>query len=336
MPQTIAQWLCGYIHLIFDILFQKWLFGKQPPHPVFQDKYYLRGQTAIVTGANSGIGFETARKLATAGAHVIFACRNLKTAQAAVDAILTEHPTTSLAVMHLDLSSLDSVREFSAAILNSPSASIEMLVLNAGVMAVPQSYPETHLSVNHIAHALLTILLLPALSRASQARIVFVSSLTVLVSDLRWDDLHYTKRSYNWMTAYGNSKLLMILFMKALHKRLGANSTITVNALHPGDSASDVSRNLGSFWYSVHQKVGPHVLLSVSECALTSVYAAGAKDFGESGIILHRINQQLHLPEHLFTDDDVEQAWRSTVDLSGITDRDLKCLNFEIEQTKKN
>lgn len=324
MPQTYLQWIRGYAHLIYDILFQKMHFHPNPQHPVFHQKDSLKGQTAIVTGANSGIGFETARKLASLGAHVIFACRNLQTAQAAVDAILNQQPTASLAVMHLDLSSLESVRHFATTVNTSPRPIVHMLVLNAGVMAASQSYPETHLKINHIAHALLTILLLPALHRAPRSRVVFVSSMTVLVSDLRWNDLQFAKRSYNWMTAYGNSKLMMILFMLALHKRLHLKSGISVNALHPGDSPSEVSRNLGWIWYLLHQKVGPYVLLSNSQCALTSVYAAAAEDFNESGSIIHRIDQPLHIPPHLITDDQVELAWRATVELAGITDRDLK------------
>lgn len=328
MPQNVLQWLRGYAHLIYDTLFQRLYFDPNPQHLVFHQKDQLRGQTAIVTGANSGIGFETARKLAGLGAHVIFACRNLQTAQAAVDAILNQQPTASLAVMHLDLSSLESVRQFATAVNNSPRPIVHMLVLNAGVMAAPHAYPETHLNVNHIAHALLTILLLPALQRAHRSRVVFVSSMTVFVSDLRWEDIQFVKRRYNWITAYGNSKLMMILFMLALHKRLDSKSGIAVNALHPGDSPSEVSRNLGWFSYFVHQKICPFMLLSTSQCALTSVYAAAAEDFTESGTVLHRIDQPLHIPQHLVADDQVELAWRTTIELAGITDSDLKYLNL--------
>lgn len=324
MPQTLTQWLRGYVHLVTDTLSQRIVDQFiQQDHPIFSDGEYLHGKTAIVTGANTGIGFETARMLCQAGAHVILACRNLEKAQTAITELRARNPTADVSARKIDLSSLESVRNFVTDLTcDGVQPCIDILVLNGGVMAVPHTHPETHLTVNHISHALLVLLLLPGLSRAPQSRVVFVTSLTLLISDLRFNDLHFNTRSYAWMTAYANSKLAMVLFMHGLQRRLHT-STVLVNAVHPGEAPSHVARYMGRIWHFLHRTFGPLFLLSVHHSARTSVYAAGAKDVLTSGALFHRISQRLSIPEHLVSDEDIDCMWQYTLDAAQVTKKDV-------------
>lgn len=335
MPQSTTQRLHGYIRLISDTLAQRFV-NRTPPdgHPLFNaSSNYLSGQVALVTGANTGIGLETSRMLAAAGATVVLACRNRTKAQSAAEAIRNTVPNANLEIDDLDLSSLPSVRACAQAFASrcahpSIPRPLDMLVLNGGIMAAPKASPESHFNVNHVGHALLTLLLLPNLMRAKSpgARVVLVSSLTSVVSDLRWDDLDFQKRPYNWMTAYANSKLAMLLFMKALVRRLGA-APIAVNAVHPGEATSDVARYLGSIWMWLHQNVGKLFLLSTAESARTSVYVAGASELAsQTGKIFHRVWHTMQIPEHLLAEDDVESLWEVTLRMAEVTKRDLQCL----------
>lgn len=335
MPQSTSELLQGYLRLIGDTLSQRFVNRSPPPgHPLFSTSSdYLSGQTALVTGANTGIGLETARMLAGAGATVILACRNPSKAESAAAAIRKAVPHAHLQVELLDLSSHSSVRSCVAAFASRSESSaaprpLHMLVLNGGVMGALPASPETHFLVNHVGHALITLNLLPHLAAAGGpgARVVLVSSLTCVVSDLRWDDLDFQTRTYNWMTAYANSKLAMILFMKALVQRLG-DAHIVVNAVHPGEATSDVARHLGRVWMWLHQNVGNLFLLSTAESARTSVYIAGAKEAArKTGNIFHRVWHAMHVPDRLLADDDVEQLWRVTLETAGVTEKDMEGL----------
>lgn len=340
MAQSWVQFIIGYIHLIIDTLTQKFFdLFICTDDPVFNKPDALTGKIAIVTGANTGVGFETTKQLSAAGAHIILACRNASKAADAIVQIRETQPSANLSTELLDLSSLTSVRKFADVIQRKYGGEngIDMLILNGGVMAVPYSLIdqcETHMFINHVAHALLSLLLLPCLAKPSSGRIVFVSSITARISDLRFDDLNFQTRPYQWMTAYANSKLAMILFMNALNIRLrrgnhGEDGTqqIITNAVHPGESSSDVSRYLGFVYYYLHKKIGPYILLPLSHSARTSVYAAGSSSITESGHLLHRINQRLTIASHLTTDEDIERMWQTTLHLAKVTKADLIPLN---------
>lgn len=265
--------------------------------------------------------------LSQAGAKVILACRSTEKADAAVAKLIAENASAKLEVRKLDLGNLDSVRAFASVWGNEP---IDMLVLNGGVMAAPHAEPETHMMVNHVGHALFTILLFPNIASVC-GRIVFVSSLTYIISDLHLDDISFANRKYNWMTAYANSKLAMILFMKALAFRLpGAN--VQLNAVHPGEATSDVARNLGNMWMSTHKNVGKFFLLDVEESARTSVWVAGAKEMQTSAQLYHRVTETLQIPDRFLLD--VDGMWDVTMKMGGITDDDLKRLDQSVAGTK--
>lgn len=202
------------------------------------------GRVAVVTGANTGLGFETAAALAAKGAQVVLAVRNLEKGRAAADRIAERSPGADVGVQELDLTSLDSIRD-AAAELHDAHRTIDLLVNNAGVMMTQRSTTndgfELQFGTNHLGHFAFTGRLLDLLLAAPASRVVTVSSIGHrLTNGIRFDDLH-AERSYNRVRAYGQSKLANLLFTYELQRRLAGTSTIAV-AAHPGGSASDLDR----------------------------------------------------------------------------------------------
>ncbi len=203
------------------------------------------GRRAIVTGANTGLGFAAARALAGAGADVVLAVRDLDKGVAASLRIRHEFEEATVRVVHLDLASLDSVAEFAAEqVADGP---LDLLVNNAGVMLVPRREFTTdgfelQMGVNHLGHFALTAQLLPALERASGARIVGVTSLAARRAR-RLDHGLGLDGDYRPMDAYSQSKLAVALFAVELDRRLRAAGSTTVSVLaHPGWSATAVEQ----------------------------------------------------------------------------------------------
>lgn len=206
----------------------------------------LTGRLAVVTGANSGLGFQTAARLAEHGARVVLACRNLEKADRAVAAIIAAQPSADLAVEALDLADLASVRAF-AQRMAARVDRVDMLVNNAGIMAVPKASTadgfEAHLGTNHLGHVALTALLLPQLQNAGAARVVTVSSVGHWAGRIHLDDLMLTRRYRRW-PAYWQSKLANLLFTYELQRLLeGAGSDIIAVAAHPGASATELGKS---------------------------------------------------------------------------------------------
>jgi NAD(P)-dependent dehydrogenase (short-subunit alcohol dehydrogenase family) len=199
----------------------------------------LHGRRAVVTGASSGIGVETVRALATAGADVTLAVRNTDAGTTVADRLRAELPPNSgkLSVAQLELSDLSSAKAFAA----NWQGPLHILVNNAGVMAPPQIVRtsegrELQFGVNHLGHFALTVGLHPALAAANGARIVAVSSIGHLFSPVVFDDLDYRFRLYDPWTSYGQSKTAGIHFAVAAAERW-ADDGITANALMPGNVA---------------------------------------------------------------------------------------------------
>ncbi|MFD7028724.1 oxidoreductase [Streptomyces sp. NPDC059917] len=195
------------------------------------------GRTAVVTGANSGIGYVTARELARRGARVLLACRSEVRGRAAEARLRREVPDAQVEFAPLDLADLASVREFAAG-FGAGHDSLDLLVNNAGVMALPYGRTvdgfETQIGVNHLGHFALTGLLLPHLLRAPGARIVSLSSGFHALGDVDLGDLH-GERGYRRWIAYGRSKTANLLFVHELSRRLAAaGSDLVVAAAHPG------------------------------------------------------------------------------------------------------
>ncbi len=211
--------------------------GKSTADDVLAD-LDLSGKTAIVTGANVGIGFETARALAAKGAHVVLACRSEPKGEKARGEILGRHPLARVSVKALDLSSLDSVRHFANDLTGEASLeSIDMLICNAGRFG--GGYSETReghemtVGVCHIAHFLLVQLLLERVVRA-HGRVVMVSSESHRnPKTLDFDNFPLSRSNYSDLVAYGQAKLCNVLMAKELQRRFSA-SGITAYSLHPG------------------------------------------------------------------------------------------------------
>lgn len=193
------------------------------------------GKTVVVTGGNSGIGFQAARALAQRGAHVVLACRSLDKGAEARARIEADATDGSASVLALDLADLGSVRSFAEA-FSQEHDKLDLLVNNAGVMFLPRSTTadgfEMHLGVNHLGHFALTGLLLDQLLAADNPRVVTVSSMQHRVGWLDFGDLMWSQ-SYNKLFAYGRSKLANLLFAYELQRR-GAPHGLTSTACHPG------------------------------------------------------------------------------------------------------
>ncbi|MFI1207649.1 oxidoreductase [Streptomyces sp. NPDC020802] len=201
------------------------------------------GRTAVVTGANSGIGYVTARELARRGARVVLACRSESRGTEAADRLAGEAPGAEVEFVRLDLGDLDSVREF-AAVYGSAHERLDVLVNNAGVMALPQGRTvdgfETQFGVNHLGHFALTGLLLPTLLTTPGARVVSVSSTMHATANIDINDLNSEQRYGRW-TAYSRSKTANLLFVHELARRLAATgSDVVAAAAHPGYAATNL------------------------------------------------------------------------------------------------
>lgn len=210
------------------------------------------GKVVLVTGANSGIGFETARVMASHGAEVLLACRNddvlarLKetTAHDAMAAIRAEHSDAKLHLLELDLASQASIKT-AAKRFHDRFGQLDILINNAGVMWLPESKTEdgfeTQIGVNCFGHFTLTGLLLPALVRTPGSRVVTLSSRAHLTAKLDVEDLCYGRRKYDPQNAYAQTKLVNLIFARELGRRLEAEGAPTISlAAHPGLASTNL------------------------------------------------------------------------------------------------
>jgi len=206
----------------------------------------LSGKTAVVTGASAGLGIETSRALAAAGARVVMVARDAARLDAAIGAIKETLPKAQLEAQLMDLADLASVRATAEALL-ATYPDIHLLINNAGVMACPQGLTadgfELQFGTNHLGHFLFTCLLVPALLAAAPARVVTLSSAAHRFSDIDFEDPNYQHRDYEKWQAYGQSKTANALFSVALNRRL-RDSGVTANAVHPGMIVTELGRHL--------------------------------------------------------------------------------------------
>ena len=197
------------------------------------------GRTALITGANSGLGLRTAQVLAGKGAHVLLACRSPERGEEALRSVTAAATGTAPELVELDLSDLESVRQATASVRELTGESLDVLVNNAGVMATPKGTTEDGFEIqfgtNHLGHAALTWLLLPALRNGTGARVVTVSSLAASSGNLDFEDPNFEHRRYNPGSAYAQSKLANQVFALELDRRLrAADEDVISVAAHPG------------------------------------------------------------------------------------------------------
>jgi len=249
----------------------------------------LNGKTAIVTGSNSGIGFETAKALAAKGARLNIAVRNIEKGKKAADAIRNEFPDADIKVSDLDLGSLASVGAFSEDFIKK-NQRLDILINNAGVMMPPYGTTadgfELQFGTNHLGHFTLTGLLLPLLLKTGGSRVVNVSSAMHRRGKINFEDLD-SKQSYNKMTAYGQSKLANLLFTYELQRRFeNAGSDSLSTAAHPGWTRTNLQQHSGGlrFLNPVLGQKPPMGALPTLRAA-TGTDASGGDYYGPRGFM---------------------------------------------------
>ncbi|HEX4947745.1 MAG TPA: oxidoreductase, partial [Blastocatellia bacterium] len=259
----------------------------------------LRGKTAIVTGASSGLGIETARALAAAGAEVILPVRNLEKGEAVATDIRTSTNNQAVSVLALDLADWASVRRCADEFL-ATGKPLHILINNAAIMACPltrtaQGY-EAQFATNHLGHFLFTGRLVPALQAGAPSRVVCLSSLGHRLSPVVFDDIHFHEREYDKWKAYGQAKTANALFAVELNQRLHS-SGVTANAVHPGGIMTGLQKHLtreemiASGWMDEAGNLHP-IFKNVEQGAATSVWGATAPELeGKGGLYLEDCNE---------------------------------------------
>jgi NAD(P)-dependent dehydrogenase (short-subunit alcohol dehydrogenase family) len=285
------------------------------------------GRVAVITGANTGLGYETARALAEHGAHVVLAVRNLDKGKDAVARITAASPRADVGLQELDLTSLDSIRA-AARQLRSDHDRIDLLINNAGVMYTPKSTTkdgfELQFGTNHLGHFALTGLLLDRLLPVAGSRIVTVSSIGHRIrADIHFDDLQW-EHSYNRVSAYGQAKLANLLFTYELQRRLAPHGTTIAAAAHPGGSNTELMRNLPPLVARVSAVIEP-LFQNPAMGALPSLRAAtdpgvlGGQYYGPDGFAQTRGYPELVSSSRKSHDVDLQRRlWAVSEELTGV------------------
>jgi NAD(P)-dependent dehydrogenase (short-subunit alcohol dehydrogenase family) len=300
----------------------------------------LSGRLAVVTGANSGLGFGLARRLSAARADVVMAIRNRAKGEAAIDRIRADVPDAKLTIKHLDLSSLKSVAALGEE-LAAEGRPIDLLINNAGVMTPPRREQtddgfELQFGANHLGHFALTGHLLPLLRAASSPRVVTVCSLAATQRNIDFDDAN-AQRGYKPMRSYGIAKLAQLMFAVELDRRSHAGGWgVLSNAAHPGLSKTNLLtgasyganrptlqarlarlswRLLPFMWLEIDEGIKPTLYGAVSPDARGGAYY-GPRGFYETvggGV------GSAAMPRRARSDDDNEKLWQLSEQLTGVT-----------------
>ena len=289
-----------------------------------------QGRTVVVTGANTGLGFQTARVLAARGARVVLACRDLGRARQAA-ALIDHDPNCPLPpqTVRLDLASLASVRE-AAGEIGSAYDAIDLLINNAGVMMTPDRRTadgfELQLGVNHLGHFALTALLLPRMLGVPGSRIVTVASNGHKIGRIDFDDLQ-SERRYRPMAAYYQSKLANLMFTYELQRRLTAAGAGTqALAAHPGKARTDLTRHLPAWMRAgnlvIKEPFGNRAAIGALATlrAATDPAARGGEYYGPAGPGEFRGHPRLVTPATRARDTDAQQRlWRESERLTAVS-----------------
>jgi len=295
----------------------------------------LSDRSALITGANSGLGFETALALAGCGAQVTMAVRDLVKGEQAAAEIRRAHPESSVEIALLDLASLTSIREFAGQWSLAHPDGLDLLINNAGVMAIPHRRTaegfELQIGTNHLGHFALTGLLLPALVARHRSRIVNVSSFAHRMGRMNFDDLMGERRYRAW-GAYGQSKLANLLFTSELQRRLDlAHLSVKAMAAHPGYAHTNLqsasARMKGqTFQARMTDKTNDLLAQSAAMGALPTLFAATAPGLpgdsfvGPNGFMEMRGYPHLVGRSARATDiADAALLWTASEELTGVT-----------------
>lgn len=291
----------------------------------------LTGKIIIVTGANSGIGFEAAKEFARKGAQTILACRSMDKAEAALAEIQTEIPNASVDMMQLDLASQASIHKFAEA-FKAKYDKLDVLVNNAGIMMVPYGTTEDgfekQFGTNHLGHFALTGLLFDLLLNTKGSRVVNISSSGHRMGQMDFDNLMYEGgEGYSGGRAYGRSKLANLLFTYELQRRFAAMGADAIAvAAHPGGSNTNLANHLTDTWYM--QLLGSafeKMMQSAAMGALPTIRAAvdphvrGGEYYGPAGFMEQRgypVLVESNTASH--NTDDAQKLWDISEKLTGV------------------
>lgn len=295
------------------------------------------GRRALVTGANTGIGFETARMLALKGAKLILCARSSEKGKAALERILAEKSDAQVSLELIDLADLENVRTF-ADRLREMNIPLDLLILNAGVMVPPESKTaqgfELQFGVNHLGHFTLTGHLISLLNKREGARVVVVSSTAALRGQMDFEDLNFEKRGYQAWPAYSQSKLANQLFTLELQRRLRqAGSKILVTAAHPGWTATDLQRTspTASFFNRFVAMKPPQGALPTLRAAVDPE-VKGGEYFGPHGFMQIRgYPKQVEMVGRAKSVEDAKQLWQISEDMTGVS-YDLPAPKSQLEE----
>ena len=297
----------------------------------------LTGRTVVITGAATGIGIETAKALAAAGAEVTIAVRNREAGEKAAAGINADIGAERVKVGALDLSDLASVAGFVSAWGDAP---LNVLINNAGVMACPQSYTandlEMQVGTNHFGHFLLGVGLTRALMNGAEegrsARLVSLSSSGHRRGGINWDDVHYRTRAYDKWESYGQSKTANALFAVGYHKRF-ADLGITANSVMPGGIMTPLQRHMAreemiALGWMNAEGVVREGFKTPAQGASTSVWAAiGSELEGVGGLYLENLAQAVPFDPadpyqgvmpHALDPESAERLWALSEDTTGV------------------
>lgn len=285
------------------------------------------GRTVLITGANTGIGWEAARVLASRGARVLLGCRSASSGRQAMERIRAVHADADLACVQVDLASLASVQRAAAEVAREPQ--LDILINNAGVMVPPYGRTEDgfelQFGVNHLGHFALTAHLLPMLREREGARVVTVSSAGHKAGRMQFEDPH-AERHYSAGARYAMSKLANLLFSKALQQRLTrAGSPAIAVACHPGAAATELSRHLPQWLTTALPLIRPFIN-SPAEGALPTLMAATLPDaqgndyFGPAGFMeMARSARRVKPSSASQNEADADRLWALSVELTGVS-----------------
>ena len=286
------------------------------------------GRVAVITGANTGLGYETAAALAAKGAHVVLAVRNLDKGKDAIALISKRSPNVDVALQELDLTSLESIR-VAAEQLRSDYDRIDLLINNAGVMYPPKSTTkdgfELQFGTNHLGHFAFTGLLLDRLLPVVGSRVVTVSSIGHRIrADIHFDDLQW-EHSYNRVSAYGQAKLANLLFTYELQRRLAPHGTTIAAAAHPGGSNTELMRHLPGWAATAYPVLAP-LFQDAAAGALPQLRAAtdptvlGGQYYGPAGFAQTRGYPKIVGSSNKSHDVDRQRRlWTVSEELTGVT-----------------
>ena len=291
-----------------------------------------KGRVAIVTGANTGLGFETTKGLAKKDMHVVMACRNPDKAKKAREDILADYPKAKLELMQLDLNSLQSVRDFAEA-YRKKHKKLDVLVNNAGIMIPPYELTEdgfeSQLGVNFLGHFLLTSLLIELMPDVPESRVVSLASIAHKQGKIHFDDLQSEKR-YVRFEAYAQSKLACLIFGNELSQRLQqAGKKIVSVSAHPGVSLTELVRHIPmpKFVFTIaNATIAPAISHPPREGAKPSLLAAMGPDvkggdyYGPTGFREMKGPVGVAKMKRVAQDRKVaEQLWEVSEELTGCT-----------------